>query len=259
MNHYAKKKFGQNFLTDKNILKKIVSEAQIDQKHVIEIGPGLGSLTHFIASQAKQVIAYEIDQSLKPFLDRLEEDHPNLRMVYQDFLIADLNKEETWHVVANVPYYITTPIIFKILETPNIQSATLMIQKEVMERLVAKPNTKAYNALSILIQYQTDIKKVMDVKRHLFQPAPHVDSAVIRMVKKNTPMSDHQSHVFYRWIKEAFRQKRKTLMNNLHQAYQLPKGDIEKKLIESGFNSDVRAEALSLDEFILLFGVFHHD
>jgi len=260
VNHQAKKKFGQNFLSDKNLLKKIVSEAKIEDKNVIEVGPGLGALTVFLAQKAKSVIAYEIDLSLKPMLDSIEKEYSHLQIIYKDFMEVQLESgENEYHVVANVPYYITTPILFKILECDNIRSATLMIQKEVIDRLLAKPHTKAYNALSVLIQHQTDAHKVMDVKRHMFSPIPNVDSAVIHMVKKEKTMSYEKEIAFINWVKEAFRQKRKTLTNNLHQAYNIPKTKIEEMLRSLGFREDIRAEAISIPDFIKIFEVFSHD
>ena len=189
MNHQAKKKFGQNFLRDKNLLMKIVRDSNIENKHVIEVGPGQGALTTFLALAATDVTAYEIDTSLKPILDDIERQHQNLTVIYQDFLETDLTQsKDDLHVVANVPYYITTPILFKILETPSIRTASLMIQKEVCDRLLASPDSKQYNALSIILQYYAKVHKMMDVKRQMFYPIPNVDSAVIRIEKREIPL-----------------------------------------------------------------------
>jgi 16S rRNA (adenine1518-N6/adenine1519-N6)-dimethyltransferase len=252
VNHQAKKKFGQNFLRDKNLLLKIVRESQIENKHVIEIGPGQGALTGFLASSAKEVIAFEIDTSLKPILDTFERNYPNLKVIYGDFLDYDLSQfTEEMHVVANVPYYITTPILFQLLESNQIKTASLMIQKEVCDRLLATPSSKQYNALSIILQYHADVHKMMDVKRHMFQPMPNVDSAVIRIVKRNQALLNHRDELkFIHMVKEAFRQKRKTLTNNWHQAYQVPKSEIESFLIAQGFSKDVRAESLTKEDFM---------
>jgi 16S rRNA (adenine1518-N6/adenine1519-N6)-dimethyltransferase len=254
VNHQAKKKFGQNFLKDKNLLSKITREAQINDKIVIEVGPGQGALTSFLAASAKSVFAYEIDYTLKPILDEIEQNHHNLKIIYQDFLEADLSVyKDQIHVVANVPYYITTPILFKILESTNVSSATLMIQKEVIERLLAKPNTKAYNALSIMIQYLTEAYKVMDVKRHMFQPVPNVDSAVIRLVKKeHLDIDIDLQNKFLKLIKEAFKQKRKTLVNNWHQSFGISKNTLETYLEGFGYNKQVRAESLTESDFLKL-------
>ncbi len=261
MSHQAKKKFGQNFLRDKNLLQKIVRESHIEDKHVIEIGPGQGALTGFLASSAKAVIAFEIDTSLKPILDNFERIYPNLKVIYGDFLDYDLSLfNEEMHVVANVPYYITTPILFKLLESNQIKSASLMIQREVCDRLLATPSSKQYNALSIILQYHAEVHKMMDVKRHMFQPKPNVDSAVIRIVKRNQALLDNNNEIkFLRMVKEAFRQKRKTLTNNWHQAFQVSKTEIESFLVSQGFHKDVRAESLTKEDFMKLAGAWLYD
>lgn len=250
MSHQAKKRFGQNFLKDKNLLKKIVDKAEIKDQNVIEIGPGQGALTDFLAQSAKSVVAYEIDYSLKPILAPLEKTYNNLKVVYEDFLTIDLSEINTpTHVVANVPYYITTPILFKLLEAKTIVSATMMIQREVCDRILAKPGEKAYNALSIIVQSRADVKKVMDVKRQLFYPVPNVDSAVIRLEMYEMPKLDMKG---IQLVKHAFQQKRKTLVNNWHQAYHISKQDLETFLISQGFNPNIRAENVSLKEFVKL-------
>ena len=250
MSHQAKKRFGQNFLKDKNLLKKIVDKAEIKDQNVIEIGPGQGALTDFLAQSAKSVVAYEIDYSLKPILAPLEKTYNNLKVVYEDFLTIDLSEINTpTHVVANVPYYITTPILFKLLEAKTIVSATMMIQREVCDRILAKPGEKAYNALSIIVQSRADVKKVMDVKRQLFYPVPNVDSAVIRLEMYEMPKLDMKG---IQLVKHAFQQKRKTLVNNWHQAYHISKQDLETFLISQGFNPNIRAENVSLMEFVKL-------
>lgn len=261
MNHQAKKRFGQNFLRDKNLLMKIVRDSNIINKHVIEVGPGQGALTTFLALSAQDVVAYEIDTSLKPLLDKVEKQHSNLKVIYEDFLETDLSAyQEDLHVVANVPYYITTPILFKILETPIIKTASLMIQKEVCERLLATPDSKQYNALSIILQYQAIVHKMMDVKRNMFYPVPNVDSAVIRIEKRETPLIESEKEqLFILLVKEAFRQKRKTLVNNWHEAFNKPKVDLEAFLIENGFVSNVRAEALTKEDFIHLARMWCND
>lgn len=260
MNHQAKKKFGQNFLRDKNLLMKIVRDSHIHQKFVIEVGPGQGALTSFLAEHAEQVIAYEIDKSLKPILDLLEEKYHNLKVIYGDFLQTSLPSHDEMHVVANVPYYITTPILFKILEHPQIKTASLMIQKEVCDRLLATPNSKQYNALSVILQNQAKVSKMLDVKRHLFHPVPQVDSAVIRIEKYENHPSDLTHQVkFNRLIKEAFRQKRKTLVNNWHQAFNISKGSLESFLEQQGFSKDVRAEQINLEQFKTLVGVWPYE
>jgi len=261
VNHQAKKKFGQNFLRDKNLLQKIVNESHIENKHVIEVGPGQGALTSFLALKAKDVVAYEIDISLKPILNQILFQHDNLTIVYEDFLETDLSiYHHELHVVANVPYYITTPILFKVLECPGIKTASLMIQKEVCERLLATPNNKQYNALSIILQYHTKAYKMLDVKRHMFFPVPNVDSAVIRIEKREKPLLPTiQEQIFIKIVKEGFKQKRKTLVNNWHQAFKIKKDEIEQFLIKNGFSPQVRAESLSIVDFIKLAEVWIYD
>ncbi len=261
MNHQAKKKYGQNFLRDKNLLMKMVRLSDIEHKHVLEVGPGQGALTSFLAEQANDVVCYEIDESLKPILDPLLEKHPNLTIIYEDFMDADLSHlASELHVVANVPYYITTPILFKILETESIVSASLMIQKEVLERLLAKPGSPSYNALSIVLQYHAEASKMMDVKRHMFFPIPNVDSAVIRLVKRKNRLIEKEYETrFLKLVKEAFRQKRKTLLNNWFEAFSVPKPLLESFLIEHGYPAQVRAEQLSIDDFIKLARVWSYD
>ncbi len=261
MNHQAKKRFGQNFLRDKNLLMKIVRESKIMDQFVIEVGPGQGALTTFLASSAKKVVAYEIDETLKPILNHLEDKYENLEIVYQDFLEADLSiYTDDIHVVANVPYYITTPILFKLLETKNIKTASLMIQKEVCDRLLAAPNSKQYNALSIILQYHAEASKMMDVKRHMFFPVPNVDSAVIRIVKRKESLIEQEKEdLFILMVKEAFRQKRKTLVNNWHQGFNISKDNLESFLVKNGFAKNVRAEALSIHDFIKLVRMWEND
>jgi 16S rRNA (adenine1518-N6/adenine1519-N6)-dimethyltransferase len=261
MNHQAKKKFGQNFLRDKNLLLKIVRESHIENKHVIEVGPGQGALTSYLAEKAEDVVAFEIDASLSPILDVLEQTHDNLKIVYQDFLNTDLSiYPYDLHVVANVPYYITTPILFKLLESKNVKTASLMIQKEVCDRLLATPSSKDYNALSVILQFQTKAYKMMDVKRHLFYPVPNVDSAVIRIEKLEKKMIDEtKESLFIAFVKGAFKQKRKTLVNNLNSAFDVPKNEIEVFLIKQGIDIRTRAEALSLDTFIKLVKEWPYD
>ncbi len=253
MQHQAKKKFGQNFLKDKNLLEKIVRLSKIKDCHVIEIGPGQGALTTFLARDAKDVVCYEIDKSLKRFLNPIEIQNDNLDIIYEDFMQVDLDLKEEAHIVANVPYYITTPIIFKFLETNYLKSATMMIQKEVADRLNAKPNTKQYNNLSVLIQYYTHISKLMDVKRHMFTPVPNVDSIVIQMTKKDRlPLTKDEEEAFVNFVKLAFTQKRKTLVNNLSLDETKDKQDIIKYLEDHGYDPRVRAEQLTIDDFIKL-------
>lgn len=249
MNHQPKKKFGQNFLRDKNLLEKIVVQSHIDEKDVIEIGPGQGALTQFLALRAKRLIAYEIDTSLKPFLNPYQEkEHIDIK--YEDFMTATLPEGE-FHVVANVPYYITTPILFKLLESIQIKTASIMIQKEVCDRLLATPNQKAYNALSILVQYYAKAYRMMTVNRKLFYPVPHVDSAVLRIEKyEQRALNKETEQVFFQLVKHAFKQKRKTLVNNLHEGFNVSKEELIQFLKSQSLDAHVRAEQIDLKTFI---------
>ncbi|MDL2292592.1 16S rRNA (adenine(1518)-N(6)/adenine(1519)-N(6))-dimethyltransferase RsmA [Acholeplasma sp. OttesenSCG-928-E16] len=251
----AKKKYGQNFLTDKNLLQKIVKDSFLDNKTVIEVGPGRGALTEYICQYAKKVIAFEIDSDLKQYLDKLEQKHENLKITYQDFLKVDLNTikikenlDQEVILIGNLPYYITTPILFKFIETPFLKQATIMIQKEVAERISSKPNLKTYNALSVIVQYQAEVKKIMNVSRKLFSPVPKVDSIVLNILKKEN-IDNAFLNLFTTFVKASFTQKRKTLINNLHDFFNIPKTVIEEFLIKNGFEPNARAEQLSITDF----------
>lgn len=248
-----KKHFGQNFLTDKNLLKKIVSSADIINKDVIEIGPGQGALTQFLAIDAKTVKAYEIDLSLRPYLNKLEDKHDNLEIIYEDILSIEIPSDKEYNVVANIPYNITSPILFKLLETPNIASATLMVQKEVAERITSKPNNKSYNSLSVIVQYYMEVERLMIVKRHMFRPQPNVDSAVFKITRRDPLLLDSKlEETFLSIVKGAFIQKRKTLINNWHAAFNIDKDLLNKFLEKQNINKLIRAENITLDQFITL-------
>lgn len=250
----AKKKFGQNFITDTNLINKIVSSSKIDDKNVIEVGPGRGALTKELAKRAKMVIAYEIDKDLTIYLDELVRNNDNLEVIYKDFLSIDFKSDKKWELIGNLPYYITTPILFKFLENNVYNSATIMVQKEVGERLISKPNSKKYNALSVIVQYLTNVERVANVSKKLFFPVPKVDSVVIRLEKKNNreiPLEKEQD--FLKFVKACFTQKRKTLANNLTESYNQNKEAINALLRVNQFNESVRAEQLSLNDFINLF------
>lgn len=249
-----KKKFGQNFITDTNLINKIVSSSKIDDKNVIEVGPGRGALTKELAKRAKMVIAYEIDKDLTIYLDELVRNNDNLEVIYKDFLSIDFKSDKKWELIGNLPYYITTPILFKFLENNVYNSATIMVQKEVGERLISKPNSKKYNALSVIVQYLTNVERVANVSKKLFFPVPKVDSVVIRLEKKNNreiPLEKEQD--FLKFVKACFTQKRKTLANNLTEYYNQNKEAINALLRVNQFNESVRAEQLSLNDFINLF------
>ncbi|WP_334347425.1 16S rRNA (adenine(1518)-N(6)/adenine(1519)-N(6))-dimethyltransferase RsmA [Candidatus Phytoplasma prunorum] len=250
-----KKKYGQNFLSDINLLKKIVNEANLKNKNVVEIGPGKGALTQFIILQSKKFLAYEIDEKLKPFL--IFEKNDNFKIIYDDFLKRNLKEdffnyfgEEKITLIGNLPYYITTPLIFKFLEEKQINSFTIMLQKEVGLRLLAKPNTKNYNALSVIIQFLTKIKNILEVNKNMFKPKPKVDSIVLKFDKKNQKnLTINFKNNFFIFVKISFRQKRKTLINNLEKGYKISKKKIIIFFDTHNIKYCIRAEQLSVEFF----------
>ena len=264
---YVKKKYGQNFLVDQNILKKIVQIPSITEETlVIEIGPGLGSLTEHLLDISKHVLAYEIDKDLLPILHETFKTD-KLTLLNKDFLkckidsdIQELNiNYDKVIVVANLPYYITTPIIMKIIEESKIiKELVLMTQQEVAERLTSKPSTKDYNSLSVAIQYKTEAIIALKVPRTVFIPMPNVDSAVIKLnvieERKQLPISEE---FFYEMVRSSFAQRRKTLVNNLHNKYGLKKEIIINILGELNIDSKIRAENLSVSDFITLSDVLY--
>lgn len=250
-NHRAKKHFGQNFLTDKNLLRKIVESADIKGKDVIEIGPGMGALTQFLVKHAITVKAYEIDKSLSPYMNKLKKEHENLEIIYEDILSIEIPNDKNYDVVANIPYNITSPILFKLLESKNINSATLMVQKEVAERITSEPNNKSYNSLSLIVQYYMNVERIMIVKRHMFKPAPNVDSAVFKMTRrKPSLLNEKLEAIFIELVKAAFSQKRKTLVNNWHSSFEITKKELNHFLEENDLDKMVRAENVSLEKFV---------
>ena len=260
---FMKKKFGQNFLIDQNILSSIVSKAGIDKKvNVIEIGPGIGSLTEHLLENANHVISYEIDNSLIPILTKEFKDYDNFTLLNTDILKANIKEDiKTYfkddypvYVVANLPYYITTPIIMHLLENvPEVKRYAVMVQLEVADRICANKGGKDYNNLTIAIKYRAQTHKALTVSRNVFMPKPNVDSAVVIFdIYDEKPYKVHNEEFFLKFVKEAFANRRKTLVNNINNAYHLPKEKIESILEENGFNLMVRSEALSIEDFILL-------
>ncbi|WP_160725684.1 16S rRNA (adenine(1518)-N(6)/adenine(1519)-N(6))-dimethyltransferase RsmA [Bacillus sp. USDA818B3_A] len=258
-----KKSLGQNFLIDTNILKKIVSFADLTENSgAIEIGPGIGALTEQLARSSKKVTAFEIDQRLLPILQDTLSPYDNVKVIHRDVLEADVQTvmEEEFQgindimVVANLPYYVTTPIIMKLLEEQlPIRGIVCMLQKEVADRISAKPGTKDYGSLSIAVQYYTEAETVMIVPKTVFVPQPNVDSAVIRLTRRTQPaVAVRDEKFFFQVTKASFAQRRKTLLNNLTS--QLPDGKQKKEeiltaLSASGIDPSRRGETLSLEEF----------
>ena len=250
-NFNIKKRFGQNFIIEQNIIKKIVEKSLVNKESlVIEIGPGSGSLTYELCKKAGFVICYEIDQSLSPILGVNLKDYSNYKIIYGDFLKQKVKIENNYKevvLVANLPYYISTPIITKIIkEQIKINRLYIMIQKEVAERFMAQPNTKSYNSLSIFLSYYYDISKVMDISRNAFLPKPNVDSVVICMKRtKQQPVANEE--LFFQLIRDSFRYKRKTLKNNLKN-YNL--NIISQTLKKYNYDLNVRAEQLNMNIYI---------
>ena len=261
-----KKSFGQNFLTDTNILQKIVDTAEIDdQVNVIEIGPGIGALTEFLAERAAQVMAFEIDHRLVPILEDTLRDFDNVTVVNEDILKVDLaqhiqnfkNPDLPIKVVANLPYYITTPILMHLIESGiPFSEFVVMMQKEVADRISAQPNTKAYGSLSIAVQYYMTANVAFIVPRTVFVPAPNVDSAILKMVRRPEPaVPVEDESFFFKVSKASFTHRRKTLWNNLTGYFgktEEAKDKLTKALDQAGLSPSVRGEALSLAEFASL-------
>ena len=261
-----KKSFGQNFLTDTNILQKIVDTAEIDKKvNVIEIGPGIGALTEFLAESAAEVMAFEIDDRLVPILADTLRDFDNVTVVNQDILKVDLaqyiaefkNPDLPIKVVANLPYYITTPILMHLIESGiPFSEFVVMMQKEVADRISAQPNTKSYGSLSIAVQYYMTAKVAFIVPRTVFVPAPNVDSAILKMVRRDQPaVAVQDEKFFFKVSKASFVHRRKTLWNNLTSYFgksEETKGKLTAALERAEISPSVRGEALSLEEFARL-------
>ena len=261
-----KKSFGQNFLTDTNILQKIVDTAEVDdQVNVIEIGPGIGALTEFLAERAAEVMAFEIDHRLVPILADTLRDFDNVTVVNEDILKVDLaqhiqnfkNPNLPIKVVANLPYYITTPILMHLIESGiPFSEFVVMMQKEVADRISAKPNTKAYGSLSIAVQYYMTAKVAFIVPRTVFVPAPNVDSAILKMVRRPEPaVAVEDEKFFFKVSKASFIHRRKTLWNNLTGYFGKTdeiKDKLTKALDQAGLSPSVRGEALGLEEFASL-------
>lgn len=263
----AKKNYGQNFLIESGIVEKIARSAIVSDNCVVfEIGPGIGALTQYLCEYAKQVVSFEIDERLPSVLQDTLQEYDNFELVMQDFLEVDLNawvkkyKDMGMDVVvaANLPYYITTPILFKIFESgADISSITVMMQKEVADRFYAKVNTKEYNALSIVTQYRCEVSQVMKVPKNVFMPKPNVDSAVLQFRFKQKREDIHEE-VFFSLVKACFKQRRKTIRNN-YQDFVQDKQKAQYQLEQASILPERRAESLTIDEFIKLYEVYYND
>ncbi|MDD3049361.1 MAG: 16S rRNA (adenine(1518)-N(6)/adenine(1519)-N(6))-dimethyltransferase RsmA [Bacilli bacterium] len=264
---YAKKNYGQNFLIESSIVDKIAKNAVTEKACVVfEIGPGIGALTQFLSNYAQKVVSFEIDDRLLPVLKDTLSDCHNVEIVHTDFLEVDLKAmvekyksvDNEVVIAANLPYYITTPILFKIFESEaDIKQITVMMQKEVADRFSALPNTKDYNALSVITQYRCDVKVIMKISKHVFNPKPNVDSAVVQFRFKDRQKLDNES-AFFELVKACFKQRRKTILNNYGEYCadkQLAKENLERAKIAPS----ARAESLDLDTFITLFEVHNEN
>lgn len=259
-----KKKFGQNFLTDHNILTKITQTAELSKEvNVIEIGPGIGSLTQYLLEEAAEVMAFEIDKSLIPILKETMAPYDNFTLVSADILKVDLlseiqkfkNPNLPIKVVANLPYYITTPILMHLIESKiPFSEFVVMMQKEVADRIAASPKTKAYGSLSIAVQYYMEASVAFIVPRTVFIPAPNVDSAILKMVRREEPLVEVEDEEwFFKTMHSSFVHRRKTLMNNLQAAFgKESKPEIEKLLAQAEISPTIRGEALAIEEFAKL-------
>ena len=262
------KKFGQNFLIDSHVLDKIVSAAGITKNDfVLEIGPGIGTMTQYLAASARKVFAVEIDKALIPILEDTLKEFDNVQVINQDILKVDIKKLAEEHndgkpikVVANLPYYITTPIIMGLFESQvPIDSITVMVQKEVADRMKVGPGTKDYGALSLAVQYYAEPYIVANVPPNCFMPRPKVGSAVIRLTRhEKPPVEVADEKLMFRLIRASFKQRRKTLANGLNNSPELSysKEEIQQTIEKCGFKAGIRGEALTLEDFAKLANAF---
>lgn len=256
-NFKFKKKYGQNFIIDYNVINNIVDKSEIDKDTlVIEIGPGVGSLTYKLVQDAAFVLCYEIDNTVENILNSNLADYNNYEVIFDDFLKRNVNEDikkynyDKVAIVANLPYYITTPIITKIIEDRlNVYKMVFMVQKEVADRFRAVPGQKEYNSLTVYLNYYFNVIKLMDVSKNVFLPIPNVDSSVVQFTKKDELLNVDNKDLFFKLIKDSFKQKRKTIKNNL-KGYNLEV--INKVLHKNGYNLTSRAEIIPLNVFVEL-------
>lgn len=261
-----KKSLGQNFLVEPNILTKMLEAGEIDKEtSVIEVGPGIGALTERLARAAKKVVSFEVDQRLEPILKKELRDYSNVEIIFQDILHADLKEiiqtrfqpGERIVVAANLPYYITTPIIMRLIEEKlPIDTFVMMMQKEVAQRMTAQPHSKNYGSLTVAIDYYTEAEIAFIVPKTVFIPQPNVDSAVLKLQRREHPkVQVEEEQFFFKLTQASFQQRRKTLWNNLTSYFGKSaevKEELEKRLQRIGINPTRRAETLSIEEFASL-------
>jgi 16S rRNA (adenine1518-N6/adenine1519-N6)-dimethyltransferase len=264
-----KKRLGQNFLLDRNILNKIADSCAITpEQYLVEIGPGLGGLTQELAARSRGVLAIEIDTSLEAALKELANENTNVKLLFRDVLKVDIEAEiknafqldemVSYQVCANIPYNITTPILFQLLENcPHMQAATLLMQKEVGGRLLAAPGNKEYGRLTLTTAYYADVQHIMNVSRSCFYPQPEVDSSVLKIIPQRTKkvLVKHEE-VFRDLLRAAFQKRRKTILNITSSFFKLDKEAAEKKLQEIGLTANLRPENLSIEDVARLVNAF---
>lgn len=254
-----KKAFGQNFISDTNLLKSIVSGAEISKNDtVLEIGCGAGTLTRELSLAAKKVVAYEIDTNLKPVLDETLSGCDNVNVVFADIMKKSISSVENelggkYKVVANLPYYITTPLIMRFIEqAANVQSLVIMVQEEVAERLCAKPNTAEYGSITAAVNLVGDAKIIKRVPKHMFTPVPKVDSAVVRIDINRNKYEVLSTEVYRDMLRAAFGNRRKMFVNNIMQTFKMVRFDAENLLSVCGVPLTARGETLSSEDFVRL-------
>lgn len=254
---YAKKHLGQNFIIDRNIIDKIVTLAEVNQDlEVLEIGPGIGALTQALCEKAKHVYAVEIDETMVTILQETCGDYDNLTIYHEDFLKFDLDQitSDRLMVCANLPYYVTTPILFKLFESKqSFEQIVVMVQKEVASRFKAKKDTKAYNALSIIAQASFEIKEAFEVSRNVFYPKPDVASAIL-VFKPRSNFDMKANQPLFDFIKACFQFRRKTLANNLKAFVEEPKL-VNEYLKQAQLDEGIRAQSCDLEDFKRLFEI----
>ena len=260
-NFTFQKKFGQNFLIDTRVLERIIAQAEITKDDmVLEIGPGIGTMTQYLCENAREVVAVEIDNSLIPILEDTLSEYNNVTVINDDILKVDINKLVEEHnagkpikVVANLPYYITTPIIMGLFEKKvNVDSITVMVQKEVADRMKSGPGSKDYGALSLAVQYYSKPEIVANVPPNCFMPRPNVSSAVIRLkLYDEMAVKVENEKLLFRLIRASFNQRRKTLVNGIKNSGELnyTKEQVVEALAKMGLNENIRGEALTLEQF----------
>lgn len=260
-NFTFQKKFGQNFLIDTRVLERIIAQAEITKDDmVLEIGPGIGTMTQYLCENAREVVAVEIDNSLIPILEDTLSEYNNVTVINDDILKVDINKLVEEHnagkpikVVANLPYYITTPIIMGLFEKKvNVDSITVMVQKEVADRMKSGPGSKDYGALSLAVQYYSKPEIVANVPPNCFMPRPNVSSSVIRLkLYDEMAVKVENENLLFRLIRASFNQRRKTLVNGIKNSGELnyTKEQVVEALAKMGLNENIRGEALTLEQF----------